>query len=89
MSSDLRKNQPEAFAAAGSPSASPLFQPSVLAPYLAFIILRKYRHFLVKGTRLWLIADVLYVLHILIIGLGIVAVAVGLAMHASSGGPSA
>jgi hypothetical protein len=74
----LREREPRAFAAAGCPGNAPLFQPQMLGPYLVFILLRRYRRFLVPGTQLHAIATVLFVLHVLIIGMAVVAIAYAL-----------
>ena len=77
----LRTKEPRAFAAAGLPSVSgaTFYSPLAMGQYFRFIVRREFRHFLAPGEGLRLLANVLYVLHVLVIGSAVLGVVVTVA----------
>ena len=77
----LRAWAPSAFAAAGFPGPSHLayYAPLVMGHCFAFILRRDLRHHLQVGSSLRLFANVLHVLHVVLIGSALLAAALAFA----------
>ena len=66
----MRAEAPDAFAAAGYPEPAHVasYSPLVMGRYFSFILTRSFRRYLAPGTSLRLFANVLYSLHVLLLG---------------------
>ncbi len=62
----LRSESPAAFVEAGKPNVwlAGFLPPMLSSQYSAFIIFRKYKHFLPPGSKLRLAGNLLYVAHV-------------------------
>jgi hypothetical protein len=69
----VRIRVPSAFLAAGSPSPVwiAVLMPFYFGPYRGFVLNREFRAHLVRGSRLYLMATILYLAHLIVISLGI------------------
>jgi hypothetical protein len=76
----LRERAPNAYAAAGFPAPSHLaiYSPLLTGQYFSFILRREFRQFLPPQSSLRALANVLYVLHVLLIGTAVLGVALQL-----------
>jgi hypothetical protein len=77
----LRKQVPDAFAAVGSPKSwqMVLYSPALMGRYYRFILTRNFRRYIPSGTSLRLYGNVLYSLHLLLLGTAIVGALLAIA----------
>jgi hypothetical protein len=69
----IRARAPSAFTAAGRPSPVwiAILTPFYLGPYMGYVLRRDFRADLVRGSKLYALANALYILHLVLVSLGV------------------
>ena len=69
----VRMRVPSAFSAAGSPSPVwiAVLMPFYFGPYRGYVLKREFRTHLQPGSKLYLMASALYVVHLLLVSLAV------------------